>query len=70
MPRSAEAINMSDEVCNPRLQDCTENLKKLRFRRRDCDLDPKRPLYDDIDAEINDREYAVRAPRTGHSHPM
>jgi hypothetical protein len=29
---------------------------KHRFRRRDSDLDLERPLFDDIDAEINDRE--------------
>jgi hypothetical protein len=26
------------------------------FGRRDCDLDLQRPLVEDIDAEINDRE--------------
>jgi hypothetical protein len=35
---------------------CTENIKKQRFRRRDCDLALQRPIFDDIDAEINDRE--------------
>jgi hypothetical protein len=33
-----------------------ENSKNKVFGRRDCDLDLQRPLVDDIDAEINDRE--------------
>jgi hypothetical protein len=33
-----------------------ENGKNNVFGRRDCDLDLRRPLFDDIDAEINDRE--------------
>jgi hypothetical protein len=31
--------------------------QKQRFRRRACDLAPKRLRFDDNDAEINDREY-------------
>jgi len=40
---------------DPRVR-CWLKTTKQRFRRRDSDLDPERPLFDDIEAEINDRE--------------
>jgi hypothetical protein len=34
-----------------------ENIKNNVVVYRDCNLDLQRPLFGDIDAEINDREY-------------
>jgi hypothetical protein len=34
-----------------------ENIENNVCGRRDCDLDLQRPLFGDISAEINDREY-------------
>jgi len=41
---------------SPSAGTCWLKTAKQRFRRRDSDLDPERLLFDDIYAEINDRE--------------
>jgi len=41
---------------DPRVRRCPKTARNNAFDRRDCDLDLQRPLVDDIDAEINDRE--------------
>jgi hypothetical protein len=50
-PRNTRIGPLSD----PRVQ-CWLKTAKQRFQRRDSDLDHERPLFDEIDAEINDIE--------------
>jgi hypothetical protein len=52
----ANCLLINSRCRNPRAQ-CRNENSKIRFWRRDSDLDRDRPLFDDIDAEINDREY-------------